>query len=79
MRANVEEALLHIYFPEIKIFNFVYTLRGKIRSITWKGESLNCSDFEHVKKLRETLGHQVRSKLNYVNILHEISRLQIEL
>ena len=46
MQAKIEEALLKIYFPQIRPFNFKYNWNGKIKAIFFNCEVLPTIEYE---------------------------------
>ena len=59
----------------MKLFKFSYDWRGKIKSVFINGLPLKKTELEKIKEFRKTSGKHVMSKLNYINILYELSRL----
>ncbi|CAD8096540.1 unnamed protein product [Paramecium sonneborni] len=73
MRQSVLDDIMRQYYPEIRRFDIVKNCWGKIKSVKFDGLQVELSSFLSFQK---QIHSQMACKLNYKNLLYEISRFQ---
>lgn len=73
LKTGFLDILISIYFPDMLKFEIKKNWLSKIVSVKKNGKSVDVKKFEKmINKLRRTFA----CKLNYMNLIYEVSRLQ---
>ncbi|CAD8076317.1 unnamed protein product [Paramecium primaurelia] len=73
MRQSVLDDIMRQYYPEIRRFNIIKNFWGKIQSVKFDGLQVELPSFLAFQK---QIHSQMACKLNYKNLLYEMSRFQ---
>ncbi|CAD8104681.1 unnamed protein product [Paramecium sonneborni] len=73
LRQDILDEVMRQYYPEIKQFKIIKNLFGKITQVRFKGLPVEISSYVGFQR---QIHHQMACKLNYKNLLYEISRFQ---
>ncbi|CAD8090285.1 unnamed protein product [Paramecium primaurelia] len=73
MRQSILDDIMRQYYPEIKQFRIIKNLWGKIISVKFQGVQVEIPSYLAFQK---QIHSQMACKLNYKNLLYEMSRFQ---